>query len=208
MTTRKLVVFTDQTDLDQAPAKAHLAEHGLDAVSLELRPGVAVPDRFRDAIGLVVGYARIDAAVFDQMPGLLAVATCSTGADMVDVATASSRGVEVVPLTDVSTKEVAAHTVALALGSVRCLAEGAAVVRAGGWTADLKVVPPDLGALTLGLVGFGRIGRQVAAWLGPMFGRVLACDPLAAGAAGGAAGGPELVGLSELIEQADLISLH
>jgi D-3-phosphoglycerate dehydrogenase len=201
---RGLVIFTDQTDIDQGPAKAYLDQAGLDSVSLELGSGLPVPENCREAVGAVVGYARMDRTRLGQLPHLAALATTSTGADMVDLAAADELGVEVVPLVDAATEEVAAHTVALALSAVRHLPQGAAVVARGGWTDDLEAVPPELSRMVLGVVGLGRIGRRVAGLLGPMVGRVIGCDPALAEAPNGI----DLVSLGELVRQADLISLH
>ncbi|MDR2566766.1 MAG: hypothetical protein LBC97_12095 [Bifidobacteriaceae bacterium] len=186
----RLVVFTDQTDIDLEPARAYLADQGFSSLCLSLDRDTQVPAAARAAVGGIVGYAQIGPAVMDQLPNLRVLATTSTGADMVDAAAAEARGVVVLPMADASTEEVAAHTVALVLSAIRRLDHGREVVRQGGWTEQVGQVPPALSQMTLGLVGFGRIGRKVADYLGPMVGAVLAADPAAEPAKAGAAPNP------------------
>lgn len=116
----------------------------------------------------------------------------------------SARGVEVVGLGAVATREVAAHALALILAAVRELPLATGVVRAGGWAVELPVVPRAVDELVLGLVGFGRIGRELARIALPLFARILAVDP----AISGPEHGVELVEIERLLEQADVVSLH
>jgi len=204
---RPVVLVTEAEDVAPGAGAALLESHGFDVVVLPARipvePG-ALPRRARDAIAVIVGLSPIGAAEFDALPALRLLCTTSTGVDMVDLPAAAARGIEVVGLGGVATAEVAVHALTLMLATLRELPAGRAVVTSGGWTSDLGVTPPDIGAFTLGLVGFGRIGREVARIARPLFARILATDP----AATEAEHGVELVDLGELLAASHVVSLH
>jgi D-3-phosphoglycerate dehydrogenase / 2-oxoglutarate reductase len=82
-------------------------------------------------------------------------------------------------------------------------------VHAGGWEDKLALVAPvpRLSTLTLGIVGLGRIGRRVARRMAPFMGRIIANDPYVEQAVADEFG-VSLVGLDELLADADLVSLH
>jgi D-3-phosphoglycerate dehydrogenase len=208
MNPRPLVLFTDRTDLDPHPGRALLAEAGCDTILADLptAPGgeAVLPPGAARAVALVVGFARIDAGLLDRLPAVEFIATMSAGLDMIDLAATTARGIRVVNLTDAATEEVATHALALTLALERRLREGMRVVADGGWTDDVVAVPRRLSDLTLGLYGFGRIGRRFAEIARPSFGRILAHDPAAAAQVEGVA----FVGRDALVAEADVLSLH
>lgn len=111
-----------------------------------------------------LGFHRIDEAFLDAAPGLRVVATPSVGYDGIDVAAATARGVAVCNTPGVLTAAVADLTVVLIIALARRLPEFAQFVRGGAWAR--REPPPalahDIAGKTLGVVGFGRIGREVA----------------------------------------------
>jgi D-3-phosphoglycerate dehydrogenase len=127
------------------------------------------------------------------------------GVDDIDVAAATARGVAVVNVPDYATEEVAAHAAALILASARRVPEADRLVRAGRWDDwhELRPIAP-LSASTLGLVGVGRIGSELARQIGHLFGAVLAVDPSPAPVPAGV----QRVGLAELLARSDVVSLH
>jgi D-3-phosphoglycerate dehydrogenase len=206
---RPVVVITEVTDVDPGPGAALLESHGFEVVVLpEGIPtggGAApLPGRAAEALAAIVGFAPVGGDELDRFPSLRMVCTTSTGVDMVDASAAAARGVDVVGLGGVSTSEVAVHALALLLAALRELPRGREVVRGGGWTDDLAVVPPDIGALVLGLVGFGRIARETARIARPLFVRTVATDPFVTRPEHGV----DLVDLDELLAVADVVSLH
>jgi D-3-phosphoglycerate dehydrogenase len=166
--------------------------------------GPAVVEAAADADGVLVQYGRIDAGQMDGCPGWRVIGRYGVGVDNVDVDAASERGIAVVNVPDYCVEEVATHTAALVLGANRRLAESRTLIDAGRWP-EWKAIRPvrPLSACTLGLVGVGRIGREVARLLGPFVGRIVAFDP-----AQEPPPGVRAVGLDELFEQADVVSLH
>lgn len=205
--TRPLVLFTDETDLDPVPGRTLLEDAGCDTVLADLPVGDGVqelPDGAERAVGLVVGYARIDKPLLDRLPDVGVIATMSAGTDMIDGEEAARRGIRVVNLTSAATEEVAAHALTLALAVERHLRESLRVTAEGGWTDDVDAVPRRLSGLTLGLYGFGRIARRLAEIAGPLVGRVIAHDPYVETAPDGV----ELVDPDRLLEESDILSLQ
>ncbi|WP_406495165.1 C-terminal binding protein [Streptomyces sp. NBC_00846] len=203
---RPLVVFTDPEELDVGPGMRLLAEAGFDTRVVGSRDPDAIVAAARDAVALIVGYAPVDAALLDRLPGVRMVAAMSTGYDMIDTAQALRRGVWVSNLPFAATEDVAVHALASALCLVRALPQADATVRGGGWSTEFAELPRRAGELTLGLMGFGRIARELARIAGPVFGRVAAYDPHADAA--GWPSGVERLDRDELVAGCDVLSLH
>ncbi|MGW2014222.1 C-terminal binding protein [Streptomyces sp. NPDC001927] len=207
---RPVAVFTDTEDLDPRPGVRLLVDAGFEVRVAGTRDPDVLAETARDADALIVGYARIDAALLDRLRGVRILATMSAGYDMVDTEEARRRGLWVTNLPDVATEDVAVHALASALSLVRRLPQADAVVRAGGWNAefvDQGPLPRRASELTLGLVGFGRIARTLATFAAPVFGRVAAFDPHA-DPAHWPAGVQRYEDLGELAAASDVLSLH
>ena len=202
--TRPVVVITEVGDLDPRHGIDLLESNGFDVVVLEAGLSAALPARAADAIAAIVGFAHFGPSELDLFPSLQLVCTTSTGVDMVDVAAAAARNVTVVGLGGVATQEVALHALTLMLAALREVPAGRRVVRDGGWTVDLDATPRPIGDLVLGLVGFGRIARETARIARPLFARVLAADPFVTETEHGV----DLVELSTLLAESDVVSLH
>jgi D-3-phosphoglycerate dehydrogenase / 2-oxoglutarate reductase len=121
--------------------------------------------------------AVVDAELFDRAPRLRVVARTGVGVDLVDLEAATARGVTVVVTPGSGTRAVAEGVLALALHLVKRLGPLTDLVRDGRWSERGQVAVGDLDGATIGIVGYGRIGRRVGE-LGAAFGmRVLAHDP-------------------------------
>ncbi|WP_338702629.1 C-terminal binding protein [Streptomyces sp. Q6] len=201
---RPLVVITDTEELDPEPGVRLLTEGGCDVRVVGSRDPEAIAAAGRDAVALIVGYARVDAALLDRMPAVRMIATMSAGHDMIDTAEAARRGLWVTNLPHAATEDVAVHALAQVLSLTRRLPQADAVVRSGGWNTELREVPRRPSELTLGLIGMGRIARVLARIAAPLFGTVAACDPYAADWPEGV----ERLDLDTLVERADVLSLH
>jgi glyoxylate reductase len=167
-------------------------------------------ERVRGAEGLLCLLTdRIDAEVLDVAgPGLKVVSSCAVGVDNVDVAAATVRGIPVGNTPGVLTDATADLAFALLLAAARRVVEGDRLVKAGGWkTWGLAfMLGADLCGATLGIVGFGRIGRAVARRTGGFGMRILFTDP------GPAAPEPGVqatrVDFETLLHESDFVSLH
>lgn len=214
-TGRGLIVFSDITDLDPAPAEAALHGAGYSTLRLDLPTGAmrtgtpTLPPGAETAVGMIVGWARITPEVMDAFPDLKIIATCSVGTDMVDVETARRRNIAVLNLAGVASEEVASHALALILAAERGLIPGLQTVAKGGWTEEFSWRPRRLSELTLGLYGLGRIGAELARLAAPLFRDIVAYDPFVAAAPHGRVpAGVRLVDEARLLSASDVLSLH
>jgi glyoxylate reductase len=147
----------------------------------------------------------IDKALIDAAPKLKIVANVAVGYNNIDVAYARSHGVIVTNTPDVLTDSVADFTWALILAVTRRLSEGERIVRRHewkGWAFDF-LLGTELRGKQLGLVGFGRIARAVAA-RAAAFGVRVAC----ASRRDVAHPGAEPLSLDRLLNTSDIVSLH
>jgi glyoxylate reductase len=162
-----------------------------------------------DAVGLITLLTeRVDEELFLAAPELEVVANFAVGYDNVDIVGATRRKILVANTPDVLTEATADFTFALLLALVRRVVEGDALVRSGNWAgwAPDQLLGADVSGRTLGLVGFGRIGRAVAR-RGRGFGmRILYSSPSAAD--GASELGARRVAFEELLAEADFLSLH
>ena len=131
-----------------------------------------------EAGGLIPWLAPVTAEVVERLPGLRIIAVPFVGADDIALETAESRGVWVTNVPDGNRLEVACHTVGMILSLLRGLPAMDRAVREGNWHYMAGGVLRRCTTLTLGIVGCGGIGRQVAAFAASMFARTLGCDPL------------------------------
>lgn len=141
---------------------------------------------------------------FAIAPKLRVIARVGVGYDLIDLAAAREHGVVVTITPGMNQESVAEQTFALLLALTRRVIPGDRMMRAGDW--DRRVVAPLRGQ-TLGLVGFGRIGRAVAERALAFNMRVIAHDLAPVGEADRL---PQVqrVSLDELLELADVVSLH
>jgi D-3-phosphoglycerate dehydrogenase len=199
-----VVVITDCDHDTVDPERAVLDGHDVELRVLQCRTPEEVAAQAGDADALINQYAPITAEVLDALPRCRLVVRYGVGVDNVDVEAAAGRGVWVANVPDYGRDEVADHTLALALAVLRGVVALDRSVREGTW--DLAAARPlrRLSALTWGVVGCGAIGTAVAGRAAGLGMRVLGYDvdqvrsepPI------------ERVSLEELLEAADLVSLH
>ncbi|WP_030743792.1 hydroxyacid dehydrogenase, partial [Streptomyces sp. NRRL F-5135] len=147
---------------------------------------------------------RVDGAMLRAAPRLRIVARHGVGVDTVDIDTARELGITVTTTPTANSRSVAEHAMALLLAVRRGI--GIAVRDEGDTRAAIR--GRELSGATLGLIGFGRIAREVAAIAGQGFGmRVLAHDPMVPASVIKEAG-VEPVDLPVLLSRADNLSLH
>jgi D-3-phosphoglycerate dehydrogenase / 2-oxoglutarate reductase len=171
-----------------------------------------VPDPTADDLGAAVGAlvradATVDVALLDRMPHLRVLARTGVGVERVDVPEATRRGIAVVVTPGAGTNAVAEGALAMVLHLVKRLRATTDCVAHGRWAERGNLELGDLDGGTIGIVGFGRIGRRVGL-LARAFGMtVLTHDPYLAGTGAGTADA-ELVGLEELRSRSHVVTLH
>jgi glyoxylate reductase len=165
---------------------------------------------------LAVVTDAIDRAVIEAGRDLKVISTIAVGYNNIDVTAARERGIVVTNTPDILTESTADLTWTLILGIMRRVVEGDRLVRRGQWKGFALdfMLGSDLRGKQLGIVGFGRIGRAVAA-RAPAFGMRVAYaarsgrapDQLAS-AAGGVSIDAEAMPFDRLLSTSDVVSLH
>jgi D-3-phosphoglycerate dehydrogenase len=157
-----------------------------------------------DADAILNTYLPWDATSIGRLKKCRIIARYGIGIDNVDLAAASDRGIVVTNVPDYSVEEVATHALALILASVRRLSFANESLREGGWSIDRFRPIRRLSTLTVGLVGFGRIGRRIAAPLEALGATIVTYDPYLTPTAEI----QPLASLDELLSTSDVVSLH
>ena len=160
------------------------------------------------AVALIVrGLVPITAHLIDSASDLRVIGRTGSGYENVDIAAATRRGIPVVFAPGAGAKAVAEATLAMMLAIAKKLPELDRKTRSGDWNARHTATIGDLDGAVLGIIGLGRIGREVAR-LAQAFGmRVIAHDPMAPPASA-AQLGVAMVPLDALLQSSDYISLH
>jgi phosphoglycerate dehydrogenase-like enzyme len=138
-----------------------LKQHAEVDIKTELKP-----EELWDVIGaydavVVRSATQISADVIEHAERLKVIGRAGAGLDTIDVVAAQQRGVQVVNCPDANTRAVAEHTMALILGLARRIPHADLSMKAGRWDKS-KLMGTGLAGKTLGIIGFGRIGREVA----------------------------------------------
>jgi D-3-phosphoglycerate dehydrogenase len=155
---------------------------------------------------LVRSRTRITEELLAQAPNLRVVGRAGTGTDNVDLDAATRAGVVVMNVPGGNSVAAAEHTIALLCAMARHVPEAAASVRAGRWERG-AFQGIELTGKTLGIIGLGRIGREVASRAQGLRMRVLAHDPITNPDVA-ADLGLELRSLRELFSECDAITVH
>jgi len=158
-----------------------------------------------DAV-IVRSATRIDAEALAQAPNLRVVARAGVGLDNVDVEAATKAGVMVVNAPSSNTVSAAEHAVGLLLAVARNVPQAMASLKAGEWQRS-RFTGAELSGKVAGILGLGRIGELVAQRLAAFCMQVIAYDPYVP-TARAAQLGVRLVGLEDLLAEADFISVH
>ncbi len=194
-----------------------IAEAGLerlreaDSVTFDVKHGLSpgeLADAVKDYDGMLIRSAvTVTSDVLVDAGKLAAIARAGVGVDNVDLEAATAAGVLVLNTPDANTISTAEHTWALILAIHRHVADGHVHVKAGEWSrAAFK--GQQLAGKTLGVVGYGRIGRSVAQRGLAFEMNVVVYDPFIS--SGGSTSEPVTFAesLSELLASADCVTLH
>jgi phosphoglycerate dehydrogenase-like enzyme len=151
----------------------------------------------------IVSTDPFDAGVLGRARGLRVIARVGVGTDSIDVAAATRHGVAVCITPGANAATTADHAVALMLAALRRIPEHDRAVRAGRWPRGQEATPWELSGATIGLVGYGTIGRLVARRLDGFAVRILAADPEPPDD-----DGVEAAELEDLLRASHVVSLH
>ena len=183
------------------------SDPAVDAVFAEGRSRPELLESVRDAAALIVRSAtRVDAEMIAAGPDLRVIGRAGVGVDNIDLAAAAERGIAVVNTPEANTLAAAEHAFALMLATARRVTEAHNSLASGNWDRK-QYLGVQLAGATLGLVGFGRIGRAVGHRALAFEMAVLTTDPYIP-AEVAQDHGARMVELPELLAASDFVSLH
>ena len=184
-----------------------LRDAGMEVVTAQCRTEDDVIEAAKGCSGLLAQYAPMNARVFAALPEVRVVSRMGAGFDTVNTADAKEYGVWVANSPDYGVGEVATHALGMAIALVRHIPFYDRHVRAGNWHYTSAGKLRRVSDMTLGILGFGRIGKRMAHLSSNVFGRVIACDPYI----GDGDFFPDRVARVDqerLFGEADVVSLH
>ena len=193
--------------LGAAGAERLQTDPEVDAVFAEGQSRAELLESVRDAAALIVrSGSQVDAEMIAAGENLRVIGRAGVGVDNIDLAAAASRGVAVVNTPEANTLAAAEHAFALMLATARRVTEAHNSLAAGRWDRK-QYLGVQLAGATLGLVGFGRIGRAVGHRALAFEMAVLTTDPYIPSEVANQHGA-RMVDLPELLAQSDFVSLH
>lgn len=160
-------------------------------------------EALKEADGVIAAVEPYEAQLLQSLPQLKCISRCGAGCDAIDLEAARENNIEVMVTRDEIVEPVAQLTIAMMLGLARNFAQHACDFSQGLWKKHTAVL---ISEWSVGLVGFGKIGRRVADYLRPFGPRLLVTDPYAESESI-----PEevtLCDLERLLKESDCVSLH
>ena len=153
--------------------------------------------------GVIAGTEKFTRRVFESSPNLRVISRVGVGLDSIDLDAAQEHGVIVVNTPDAPIQAVAEHTLALIFAVLKRITIYNDNIRNGEYTVESGLL---LNGRSVGIVGLGRIGRKVAEMLEGLGCKIIYYDPFLKGELDNTWQRVEL--LSELLENADIVTLH
>ena len=197
------VVVTDQVFPTVDVERELLA--GIDAELTVLSGDIeTVLQSARDADALLNTYLPLDKAAIAQLQRSKIIARYGIGVDNIDLPAATARNIIVTNVPDYCVEEVATHALAMILSLLRKLPEADRRTREGQWGVGELGPINRVSEQTIGLIGYGRIGRRLSAVLSELGATMIVYDPYLAQDPTGV----RLVSLDELLGSAHVVSLH
>ncbi len=208
MNTKPKVVVTDYTFADLGPEAQVLSAAGCELTGRQCKTEAELIDLCADADAVITQFARVNASVINAMRQAQVIVRYGVGVDNVDLEAARARGIPVCNVPDYCIDEVTDHTLAFILATTRQVVPHTVQLRAGKWGLAVPVTSMKaLRDLTVGVVGFGRIGREVVKRLGPFKCAIRVFDPVVSPAEIESLGARASL-LDDLLAVADVLTLH
>ena len=192
-------VEPERAVLAQVDAELVVAPHGDEATLVELA---------RDVEGILTCFAKVTENVVRAAEKCVVIGRYGVGVDNIDVDTATELGIAVTYVPDYCVDEVSDHVMSLLLAWNRRIVLFDTSTKSRGWGSEgLGMRIMRLRGKTMGVVGFGRIGRSVCSKARAFGLEVLTSDPFVS-AESAAEAGAEMVELPELLRRSDFVTLH
>ncbi len=165
-------------------------------------------DQMKDADAIIVRVATCDGNVIENSPNLKVIGRTGVGYDSVDVATATKHGIPVVITPGANSRSVAEHTVAMIFAMSKNLYEGQVELCKGNWKIRDERKAFELEGKTVGIVGFGNIGKETGQICKSIGMNLIAYDPVLSKEQIEQGGATYCATLEELLVQSDIVSIH
>ncbi len=190
------------------PEEAVFADSGMTFTHLRCRTEDDLIAQCKGVAIVLNQYAPFTGRVFATLgPDLRQIVRYGVGVDHIDIDAATAAGVQVCNVPDYGVHEVSNHALAIILAFERKLVLMNERTKGGAWDYQLAIPIRRMSELTVGIVGFGRIGSALAGKLFPLGCRVIGCDP-AYGPGSLRMRGAEWVPFDRLISESDFITIH
>lgn len=201
------VVITEHRFPDVESERQILSEVGAELVVGNAWTEQEIINLAHDADAVMNARSKVTARVIDSLKRCKVIVRYGIGTDTIDIPAATRRGIYVANVPDYCIEEVSNHALALLMALARRVLEGERLVRSGQWRIEPLKPMARIEGQTLGIIGFGRIGRALARKAGPVGFRIVAFDPFVSKEEGEKCGAT-MVPMDELLRASDFISLH
>ena len=200
---RQKVVIVDCDHGSVEEEKAVFSQGDTDLDYAQITDEAEILARCHDADGLLIQYTPFPRRMLEGLPRCKVISRYGVGVDSIDLKGATDLGIIVANVPDYCMEEVSDHTLAVFLCLVRKVISLERSIGSGTWDFRVAVPIHRLKGMTYGIVGCGRIGREVAKRVAAFGLRVIGYDPYVTEVEG-----IQLVTFEEVLAQSDFISIH
>ncbi len=193
------------------PMEHGYAVEGMDGLKEYMGTAEDVVSIVGDAEILVTHLAPVSKSILERLPNLKFVAVSRGGPVNIDMGAARERGVIVVNTPGRNASAVAEFTIGAILAETRNITRGHDALRKGSYRGDLyraDIAGRELHEMTVGVIGYGEVGRRVVKFLKAFGCRILVCDPYVQMTVEDLREGVKHVDFDALLENSDVVTLH
>lgn len=204
---KKKVLITDYVWPSLEIEKKLLNDHGIEIIDCNNLSREELLSEVPDADAIIFCFKEIDSEILDAAKKCKVASRYGIGVDNIDIDKCTELGIVVTNIPDYCLEEVSDHAISMILSLNRRIVDHWSMVRKGGWnnlSLDIPVI--RLSESTLGIVGFGRIGKTISKRIASLGVRCIAYDPLLEEE--DIVEGVEIVSFEKLLELSDFITVH
>ena len=201
------VVITDREFETIDYEIAVLEKVGAEVFAYQYKDEESIIKVAKDCDGLIMQYANLTRKVIENLDKCRIISKYAIGLDKIDIQAATEKGICVANVPEYCVDEVSTHTVAMILAISRKLILHDRNIKSGIWDYKLCKKIYNLKGQTIGIVGFGKIAKQVVEKIKPYGMNILVSDPFVPPEIVSNHGGT-LVDFEELIVRSDIVSIH
>ena len=184
-----------------------LNENEIDLVDCKSMSREDILSESTDADAIIFCFADVDSELLEKAKKCKVASRYGIGVDNIDIKKCTELGIVVTNIPDYCLEEVADHAIGMILSLNRRITEHWDLVKNGGWhELNLDIPVLRLSEATLGIVGFGRIGKTIAQRMSSFGVKIIASDPILK--PGEIIDNVKIVTFDQLLEQSDFITVH